>query len=196
MSVFYQAQAGGIESLVEGPKHDRNYKCGFCFVFGYHHFSIALKYRHVVKLEFVIVINLLVEPIGIAMNALKDLSLVRQLTTFFTNSNTNYCTFQVVCLRKHSQQHLSNYCLARLAKCCTTIRDTPTMTTTRLQFRLCIPGKFNSRIKHRKYAHTGCFLHWASPKMLKYVKPRLGESTLTQIILDIPNLAQINFVVL
>ena len=26
---------------------------------------------------------------------------------------------------------------------------------------------------------TGCFLHWASPKKLKYGKPRLGESTLT-----------------
>ena len=27
--------------------------------------------------------------------------------------------------------------------------------------------------------HTGCFLHWASLKKLKYGKPRLGESTLT-----------------
>ena len=25
----------------------------------------------------------------------------------------------------------------------------------------------------------GAFLHWASPKKLKYGKPRLGESTLT-----------------
>ena len=25
----------------------------------------------------------------------------------------------------------------------------------------------------------GVFLHWASPKKLKYGKPRLGESTLT-----------------
>ena len=25
----------------------------------------------------------------------------------------------------------------------------------------------------------GIFLHWASPKKLKYVNPRLGESTLT-----------------
>ena len=26
--------------------------------------------------------------------------------------------------------------------------------------------------------NTGCFFHWASPKKLKYGKPRLGESTL------------------
>ena len=31
----------------------------------------------------------------------------------------------------------------------------------------------------------GVFLHWASPK--KYGKPRLGESTLTQLVLDTPN---------
>ena len=42
----------------------------------------------------------------------------------------------------------------------------------------------------------GVFLHWASPKRLKYGKPRLGESTLTQIAQDTPNLAQINFSVL
>ena len=35
----------------------------------------------------------------------------------------------------------------------------------------------------------GVFLHWASPKKLKYVKPRLGESMFTQIVLDTPNLA-------
>ena len=34
------------------------------------------------------------------------------------------------------------------------------------------------------------------PKKLKYVKPRLGESTLTKIVLDTPNLAKINFSVL
>ena len=42
----------------------------------------------------------------------------------------------------------------------------------------------------------GVFLNWYPPKKLKYVKPRLGESTLTQIGLDTPNLAQINFFVL
>ena len=43
---------------------------------------------------------------------------------------------------------------------------------------------------------TGCFfLHW-SPKKFKYGKCRLGESTLTQILLDTPNLAQIDFFVL
>ena len=36
---------------------------------------------------------------------------------------------------------------------------------------------------------TGCFLHCASPKKLKYGKPRLGESTLTYIVPDTPNLA-------
>ena len=40
---------------------------------------------------------------------------------------------------------------------------------------------------------TGCFFHWYPLKKLKYGKPRLGESTLTQIGLDTPNLAQINF---
>ena len=35
----------------------------------------------------------------------------------------------------------------------------------------------------------GFFSHWYSPKKLKYGEPRLGESMLTQIILDIPNLA-------
>ena len=34
----------------------------------------------------------------------------------------------------------------------------------------------------------GVFLSWASPKKLKYGKPRLGESTLTQIVLDTLNL--------
>ena len=33
--------------------------------------------------------------------------------------------------------------------------------------------------KQFKMYHTGCFFHWASPKKLKYGKPRLGESTLT-----------------
>ena len=37
---------------------------------------------------------------------------------------------------------------------------------------------------------TGCFFsHWYPPKKLKYGKPRLGESTLTLIGLDTPNLA-------
>ena len=27
--------------------------------------------------------------------------------------------------------------------------------------------------------YTGCFFNWYPPKKLKYVKPRLGESTLT-----------------
>ena len=31
-------------------------------------------------------------------------------------------------------------------------------------------------------SHTGCFLHWASPKKLKCRKSRLGESTLTCIL--------------
>ena len=44
-----------------------------------------------------------------------------------------------------------------------------------------------------KIQSTGCFFHWYPPKNLKYGKPRLGESTLTQIGLDTPNLAQINF---
>ena len=36
---------------------------------------------------------------------------------------------------------------------------------------------------------TGCFFNWYPPKKLKYVKPRLAESTLTWIGLDTPNLA-------
>ena len=43
---------------------------------------------------------------------------------------------------------------------------------------------------------TGCFFKLVPPKKLKYGKPRLGESTLTQIVLDTPNLAQIYFSVL
>ena len=39
----------------------------------------------------------------------------------------------------------------------------------------------------------GVFFHWYPPKKSKYGKPRLGESTLTQIGLDTPNLAQIKF---
>ena len=35
----------------------------------------------------------------------------------------------------------------------------------------------------------GVFLTALPPKKLKYVKPRLGESTLTYIVLDTPNLA-------
>ena len=35
----------------------------------------------------------------------------------------------------------------------------------------------------------GVFFHWYPPKKLKYVKPRLGESTLTKIGLDTPSLA-------
>ena len=44
----------------------------------------------------------------------------------------------------------------------------------------------------------GDFFHWYPAKKLKYGKPRSGESTLTQIGLDTPNLAlaQINFPVL
>ena len=42
----------------------------------------------------------------------------------------------------------------------------------------------------------GVSFNWYPPKKLKYVKPRLGESTLTQIGLDTANLAQINFFVL
>ena len=42
----------------------------------------------------------------------------------------------------------------------------------------------------------GVFCNWYPPKKLKYGKPRLGESMLTQIGLDTPNLAQINFFVL
>ena len=34
----------------------------------------------------------------------------------------------------------------------------------------------------------GDFFHWASPKKLKYGKPRESESTLTWIVLDTPNL--------
>ena len=42
----------------------------------------------------------------------------------------------------------------------------------------------------------GGFFNWPPLKKLKYVKPRLGVSTLTQIVLDTPNVAQINFFVL
>ena len=42
----------------------------------------------------------------------------------------------------------------------------------------------------------GVFSHWYPPKKLKYVKPRLGVSTLMQIVLDTPNLAQVKFSVL
>ena len=38
--------------------------------------------------------------------------------------------------------------------------------------------------------------YWYPPKKLNYGKPRLGESTLRQIVLDTPNLAKINFSVL
>ena len=31
--------------------------------------------------------------------------------------------------------------------------------------------------------------NWASPKKLKYGEPRLGDSTLTKLVLDAPNLA-------
>ena len=38
--------------------------------------------------------------------------------------------------------------------------------------------------------HTGCFfLTGPLPKKLKYLEPRLGESTSTYIVLDTPNLA-------
>ena len=36
---------------------------------------------------------------------------------------------------------------------------------------------------------TGWFLNWVSPKNLKYGKSKLSESTLTEIVLDTPNLA-------
>ena len=42
----------------------------------------------------------------------------------------------------------------------------------------------------------GDFFHWCPPEKLKYRKPRLGESTLTYIVQDTSNLAQINFSVL
>ena len=48
----------------------------------------------------------------------------------------------------------------------------------------------------KKVTHTGCFLHWASPKKIKYGEPRLDKSTLTKIVLDTTNLAKINFSVL
>ena len=47
-----------------------------------------------------------------------------------------------------------------------------------------------------KIQHTGCFFNWYPPKKLKYRKPRLGESTLTLIGLDTPNIALINLFVL
>ena len=34
-------------------------------------------------------------------------------------------------------------------------------------------------MRNTKYKIQGVFLRWASPKKLKYGKPRLGESTLT-----------------
>ena len=40
------------------------------------------------------------------------------------------------------------------------------------------------------------FFTGTPPKKFKYGKPRLGESTLTKIVLDTPNLAWINFFVL
>ena len=42
----------------------------------------------------------------------------------------------------------------------------------------------------------GVFSHWYPPKKLKYGKPRLGESTLTYIGQDTPNLVLINLFVL
>ena len=42
----------------------------------------------------------------------------------------------------------------------------------------------------------GVVFNWYPPKKLKYGKPRLGESTATEIGLDTPNLAEINFFVL
>ena len=44
--------------------------------------------------------------------------------------------------------------------------------------------------------NTGRFILLVLPQKVKHGKPRLGESTLTQIVLDTPNLAQINFSVL
>ena len=38
-------------------------------------------------------------------------------------------------------------------------------------------GRCNSYII--EWLNTGCFFNWYPPKKLKYVKPRLGESTLT-----------------
>ena len=46
------------------------------------------------------------------------------------------------------------------------------------------------------FSKTICHLSPITPKKLKYVKPRLGESTLTYIVVDTPNLAYINFFVL
>ena len=107
MWVFYQAKAGGIESLVESPEHDlyKNYKLDFLFVknslwlSSFHHRTKIMLSNYVV---FVIVINLLVSPIETAMNALKALSLVRQLETIgqhsyrtgtLTLSKTQGCLF-------------------------------------------------------------------------------------------------------
>ena len=57
--------------------------------------------------------------------------------------------------------------------------------------------RVSKKLKLSKFnPYTGCFLHWASPKKLKYVKLRLGESTLTKIVLDTPNLDKINLSVL
>ena len=47
-----------------------------------------------------------------------------------------------------------------------------------------------------KQEYIGWFFHWYPPKKLKIGKPRLGESMLTYIVLDTPNLAYINVSVL
>ena len=40
-------------------------------------------------------------------------------------------------------------------------------------------GTYRPCMYQKYYSITGCFLHWASPKMVKYRKSRLGEYTLT-----------------
>ena len=76
-----------------------------------------------------IVINQSAVPIETAMNAaLKDESLVRQSSDILSNT---YLTT--------GQQRLHN-----------PIPDRSTITTTRLQFRSCVPGKFKG-VKDRKY---------------------------------------------
>ena len=48
---------------------------------------------------------------------------------------------------------------------------------------------YNTRGLRRPQQIQGDFFHWYPPEKLKYVKPRLGESMLTKIGPDTPNLA-------
>ena len=91
-----------------------------------------------------------------------------------------------VSLYSHSLQHQHQHDITHLSYSRSLIITT---------YHSSISSKLAStRIKQHQC--TGCFFHWASPKKLKYGKRRLGESTLTQIVLDTSNLAQINFSVL